>query len=297
MPVTHIPLTALGKKDRQSIRIMLACVAVDQSQKMRIILGESEPSRPLTEREKDLQQLLVKILKLDSEKVINANANFFHSGGDSVRAMALVAAARREGTHLNVADIFNHLKSCDMAAITTPLSHKDQPAELASYSFVPCLYLERSLCQAIPRSVTFNRFVAHVSGTEDNLTPTFWRSYLEGVPMASFIQQATKVYKPTADNITSQDVSLCDNFTARSGVTVTSLVRAAWALVLATYNSGKTSDVVFGIVVGGRSLDVADIEYIDGPTIATVPFRVTFDPTAPVDMLLQGVQNKSTQIL
>ncbi|PNP75510.1 hypothetical protein FNYG_11139 [Fusarium nygamai] len=454
MPVTHIPLTPSGKKDRKSIRLMLACVTVNQLQKMRTILGESEPSRPLTEREKDLQQLWAKVLKLDGETIINANANFFHSGGDSVRAMALVAAARREDTHLTVADIFSHPKLCDMAAITTSLSQKDQPVELASYSLLPSkpsaytlseacgacdvdqaqiqdMYpatpLQQALValsikdsgayvsnfvfllpshlgtelfqrawehvyasshslstrvvdtvtagmlqvvvsekvrwshgdnleafvgrqsqkgfklgqsmaesgivrqkdgktffvltlhhaiydgwslrrlleateqiyhgQTIPRFVTFNRFVAHVSRSEDNRTPVFWRSYLEGVPMASFIQQATTAYKPTADHIISQDVSLSDNFTARSGVTVTSLIRAAWALVLATYNSDKTSDVVFGIVVGGRSLDLADIEYIDGPTIATVPFRVTFDPTAPVDMLLQGVQNKSTQIL
>ncbi|CZS75139.1 unnamed protein product [Fusarium graminearum] len=434
VPVTHIPLTPSGKKDRKSIRLMLARITVDQVQKMRTILGESEPSRPLTEREKDLQQLWVKVLKLDGETVINTNTNFFHSGGDSVRAMALVAAARRKGTHLTVAEIFSHPKLCDMAAMTTSLSQKGQPVQLAPYSLLrstpsadtmseacgacgvdhsqiqdmyPTTPLQQALValsikdsgayvsnfvfllpshldvelfqrawecvyvvvsekvrwnygdnleefvgrqsqkgfklgqrmaesaivrqkdgktffiltlhhaiydgwslrrlleaaeqiyhgQAIPRFVIFNHFVAHVSRSEDNRTPAFWRSYLEGLPKTSFIQQPTTAYKPTADHIISQDVSLRDNFTARSGVTITSLMRAAWAMVLATYNSDQTPDVVFGTVVGGRSLDLADIEYIDGPTIATVPFRVTFDPTAPVDMLLQSVQNMSTQIL
>ncbi|KAF4455702.1 nonribosomal peptide synthase [Fusarium austroafricanum] len=454
MPVTHIPLTASGKKDRKSIRLMLAGVTVDQLKKMRTILGESEPSRPLTEREKDLQQLWAKVLKLDGEIIINANANFFHSGGDSVRAMALVAAARKEDTHLTVADIFSHPKLCDMAAITSSLSQKDQPVQLAPYSLLrskpsadtlseacracgvdqsqiqdiyPATPLQQALValsikdsgsyvsnfvfllpshldvelfqrgweqvyasshalrtrvmdnvtagmlqvvvsekvqwshgdnleefvgrqlqngfklgqsmaksgivrqkdgktffiltlhhaiydgwslrrlleateqiyrgQTIPRFVTFNYFVDHVARSEDNHTRVFWRSCLEGVPMTSFIQQATTAYKPTADHIISQDVTLSDNFTARSGVTITSLIRAAWALVLTTYNGDKTPDVVFGTVVGGRSLDLADIEYIDGPTIATIPFRVTFDPAAPVDMLLQGVQNMSTQIL
>src|SRR5262249_24697193 len=61
-------------------------------------------------------------------------------------------------------------------------------------------------------------------------------------------------------------------FARRHALTLATLVRAAWALILARY-SGET-DVLFGSVVSGRPPDLPGAETIVGLFINTLPLRV-----------------------
>ncbi|KAG5755032.1 hypothetical protein H9Q70_002357 [Fusarium xylarioides] len=57
-----------------------------------------------------------------------------------------------------------------------------------------------------------------------------------------------------------------------SGLTVSSYLKAAWAMVLA--RATGTSDVVFAHLVSGRSLPIDDIEKVNGPCVNLIPIRV-----------------------
>jgi hypothetical protein len=48
--------------------------------------------------------------------------------------------------------------------------------------------------------------------------------------------------------------------------------------------------VVFGSTVSGRTLPIHGVGSIDGPTIATVPVRVTFQQYQTIHSLLEAVQ-------
>ncbi|TDC90179.1 non-ribosomal peptide synthetase [Nonomuraea deserti] len=76
----------------------------------------------------------------------------------------------------------------------------------------------------------------------------------------------------------------------RSGVTVNTLVQAAWGLVLARL-TGR-SDVVFGTVVSGRPPELAGVESMVGLFINTLPVRVrTGEPG-----LLERLQDEQARL-
>ncbi|KAI2788152.1 hypothetical protein POX_e06164 [Penicillium oxalicum] len=441
IPCTQIPRTISGKKDH------LGNIWDG---------GESGNDRPMNDREERLCRLWLQVLKLDLESnQIKQSNNFFSSGGDSVRAMSLVAAARREGIHLTVADIFNHPKLYDMAAAMDLSSPKAKPVNVASFSLLPpgaaekavseastaCqielsqiediypatplqqglvmlsirdsgayvsrfvfrlpddidldrlqraweqVYLEspalrtRIIDSSLPSQLLqvvisqnvkwhyaenmetyvgnkglsdfglgdslmevciiqqahgaksfaltlhhaiydgwslqrllaateqiyfgksalpfapFKNFVHHLSQADTAAASGFWRSYLSGAPVTSlFIEQGAS-FKPFADKVISHTLKIGTRRRSQPGETLSSVLRAAWALILSSYKGDTALDVVFGVVVGGRSIDLADIENIDGPTIATIPFRVKYDEQTAVTSLVQHVQNISSQLI
>ncbi|KAE8868650.1 hypothetical protein PTNB29_02561 [Pyrenophora teres f. teres] len=88
----------------------------------------------------------------------------------------------------------------------------------------------------------------------------------------------------------------CPPFTrCTTDMTMSTLIRAAWALVASRYTS--SDDVVFGTTVTGRNAPVAGIEAMVGPTIATVPLRVHVQKDQVVSTLLECLQQQGTGMI
>nr|POF13490.1 nonribosomal peptide synthetase tes [Quercus suber] len=81
-----------------------------------------------------------------------------------------------------------------------------------------------------------------------------------------------------------------------SSVTKGTILRAAWAIVLARYND-DTDDITFGATVAGRQAPVAGIERIVGPVISTVPVRVKLLRQQPISRYLQMVQAQGAEMI
>ncbi|RSL37998.1 hypothetical protein CEP53_015277, partial [Fusarium sp. AF-6] len=78
---------------------------------------------------------------------------------------------------------------------------------------------------------------------------------------------------------------------ASSNITTATVVKAAWATVLAKV-TGKT-DIVFGHLISGRNVSsVPGIESIVGPCLNVVPVRVCHQPSWTVLHLLQHIQKQ-----
>ncbi|HEY3919579.1 MAG TPA: amino acid adenylation domain-containing protein [Stellaceae bacterium] len=71
----------------------------------------------------------------------------------------------------------------------------------------------------------------------------------------------------------------------REGITLGTIVQAAWALLLARY--GDSDDVVFGTTVAGRPADLPGIEGMVGLCINTLPVRVRLPCDMAVDAWLK----------
>ncbi|MFI9009949.1 non-ribosomal peptide synthase/polyketide synthase [Actinosynnema sp. NPDC053489] len=76
-------------------------------------------------------------------------------------------------------------------------------------------------------------------------------------------------------DLTAEQTERLRTAAQRNGLTVSTVVQGAWALLLARY--GGTSDVVFGTTVSGRPADLAGVERMVGMFINTVPTRVAVD--------------------
>ena len=73
-----------------------------------------------------------------------------------------------------------------------------------------------------------------------------------------------------------------------------SVVRAAWALVLARYSD--SDDVTFGSTVSSRTAPVAGLESMVGPALATVPVRVRVDPAQSILSFLRSIQSQAFEM-
>ncbi|KAH6661027.1 peptide synthetase [Truncatella angustata] len=116
IPLHTMPLLVSAKTDRKQLReIGTAMSRRDLAAFAAALVPRREPS---TEMEQKLAAIWGNVLGPDGD--FSATDNFFSVGGDSLKAMKLVAAARAEGLSLSVAGIFGNPVLEDMASIAQP---------------------------------------------------------------------------------------------------------------------------------------------------------------------------------
>ncbi|MCX5241378.1 non-ribosomal peptide synthase/polyketide synthase [Streptomyces prunicolor] len=84
-------------------------------------------------------------------------------------------------------------------------------------------------------------------------------------------------------------------FARRQGVTVNTLVQAAWGVLLGRL-TGR-DDVVFGATVAGRSPELAGAESMIGLFINTIPVRVRVRPEESTAALLDRLQDEQSRLI
>lgn len=121
IPLRRIPLSASGKVDRRLLRQLASYLSEDELALFRGISQSERPFTNLTTREQQLRGLWQSLLETKS---ISSDDNFFHLGGDSITAMRLVAAARKEGLALTVEQILRSPVLSEMAKALIPCEQK-----------------------------------------------------------------------------------------------------------------------------------------------------------------------------
>jgi amino acid adenylation domain-containing protein/non-ribosomal peptide synthase protein (TIGR01720 family) len=122
MPVTSMPMTTSGKLDRKVLRQLAADVPDSKLAGFR--LAGNSGRKPSGHAEITLARLWSEVLKLSADTV-GAEDSFFRLGGDSISAMRLVTASRKQGIALHVANVFAQPKLAEMAATVTVLSSEE----------------------------------------------------------------------------------------------------------------------------------------------------------------------------
>lgn len=115
----HMPSLVSGKIDRKKLREIGTSIPREIFSRMQATEAQEE-EEPETEMEKKLQQAWFEVLGSDAK--IFRQSNFFALGGDSLRAMRLVVAARANEIALTVADIFTNPTLSHMASKATQIS-------------------------------------------------------------------------------------------------------------------------------------------------------------------------------
>ncbi|KAF2110732.1 hypothetical protein BDV96DRAFT_650835 [Lophiotrema nucula] len=136
IPSAYIPLWKLPhlvsmKTDRKRLREIGAGMSRQDLRKFAATVSDTKGVS--SEMEKRLQHLWAKVLGLEPD--FSANENFFRVGGDSLRAMRLVAAAREDKILLTVGDVMLHPELAAMAKKASPLTSSDT-AEVVPFSLI-----------------------------------------------------------------------------------------------------------------------------------------------------------------
>ncbi|SDY51636.1 non-ribosomal peptide synthetase [Lachnobacterium bovis] len=95
-------------------------------------------------------------------------------------------------------------------------------------------------------------------------------------------EKTKELYKGGAKDDTTQNeykqhlekdvVNKLQRIASKNGVTLNALMQAAWAITLMRYKD--TKDVIYGSVVSGRSVPIADVDKMIGLFISTLPIRI-----------------------
>lgn len=134
-------------------------------------------------------------------------------------------------------------------------------------------------------SDSFSTFIKYVASRSKTESDEFWKNQFREFNAQNFPLLPSSSYKPRCDQHLELDIS---DVTTSGDYTVPTQIRLAWAILLSTITNSP--DASFGGIVSGRQADIPGIESISGPTIATVPLRVTIDRSKTVNDLLQQVQ-------
>ncbi len=160
-------------------------------------------------------------------------------------------------------------------------------------------YAERSAGNApeLSNGPAYRDFVDWVQHRDFSASLPFWRDYLEGVtgPTAAPGAHIGSPVSCSGVNVGELMIRVSPSATAklrqvatREGVTLNTLVQAAWACVLSRYLG--EDDVVFGSVRSGRHVPVAHAATTIGLFINTVPVRSRFVPDLGVSEWLRGLR-------
>lgn len=128
VPVERIPMTATGKTDRRQLRDLGGTMTLEQLAALQPSPGERRP--PSTQAERQLQQLWASVLNIGADS-IGLDDSFLRMGGDSIQAMRLVGAARKQGVLLTVTDVLHYPTLVDLAARASSNNPQDLPLSIA----------------------------------------------------------------------------------------------------------------------------------------------------------------------
>ncbi|OON72930.1 non-ribosomal peptide synthetase [Streptomyces tsukubensis] len=142
----------------------------------------------------------------------------------------------------------------------------------------------------------FRDYVAWLAEQDGGAADTYWRERLAGydtptpLPYDRRPSQAHRAQssEPVSFTLDTRESRLLGDMARRYRVTMSTVVRGAWALLL-SHHSG-TGDVVFGATVSGRPDELPEVESMVGLFINTVPVRARIEPGRPLGEWLRGLQ-------
>jgi amino acid adenylation domain-containing protein len=144
--------------------------------------------------------------------------------------------------------------------------------------------------QTAPAFQTFSRFIQYLQTSSAEDAREYWQSQLAGGMGPSF-PETPKNYSPGPVESVTRRISANNT----NDFTISTLLRATWALILSQETG--SNNVSFATAQSGRTAPVTGILDVMGPTITTVPVRVSLDSTQTVSAYLDVIQQQATDML
>lgn len=140
--------------------------------------------------------------------------------------------------------------------------------------------------------LSYANFINYLGKVEKEDSDDFWASQLQGAITSNF-----PPLPPACSSRVDKKVTHSIPLARKSGlgITTSTIVRAAWAMIIAKYNDSL--EATFGATLTGRNAPVAGIDHIIGPTITTVPIRICIDNRQSVSEFLESIQDQSTSMI
>ncbi|KAF5553115.1 non-ribosomal peptide synthetase [Fusarium napiforme] len=150
--------------------------------------------------------------------------------------------------------------------------------------------------EELPPTVPYSQFLKLSTRLPDD-AEQFWQRHFENYKPSVVFPQTTTSEVDQSTCTTSMDIPLSDlQLRIRDlGSTLLSVCQASWATVLAA--AYRRTDVCFGNVVSGRTLDIEGLERLVAPCFNTIPVRVDFPEASSNLDLLKHLQKMNRELI
>ncbi|HEY9313894.1 MAG TPA: non-ribosomal peptide synthase/polyketide synthase [Williamsia sp.] len=154
----------------------------------------------------------------------------------------------------------------------------------------------------LPRNRSYRDFLVWLAQRDPTAAITSWQHALDGLDSPTLLVADTT---PIADGDTMPTEMALDigartssglaDLSRERGITMNTVVQAAWGIVLA--RTSGSDDVVFGATVSGRPPEVSGVESILGLFINTIPVRIRLGGGETILGLLERIQSEQAGLL
>ncbi|KAI1011226.1 hypothetical protein LB504_002719 [Fusarium proliferatum] len=150
--------------------------------------------------------------------------------------------------------------------------------------------------EELPPTVLYSQFLRLSTRLPDD-AEQFWQRHFENYKPSAIFPQTTTSEVDQSTCTTSMDIPLSDlQLRIRDlGSTLLSVCQASWATVLAA--AYRRTDVCFGNVISGRTLDIDGLERLVAPCFNTIPVRVDFPEASSNLDLVKHLQKMNTELI
>ncbi|XXY54893.1 amino acid adenylation domain-containing protein [Sorangium sp. So ce269] len=147
----------------------------------------------------------------------------------------------------------------------------------------------------------YRGYIAWLRERDAGADEPFWRGALSGFSAATPLPlervppaEGESGHGARTIALSGQATARLQRFAQQHHVTSSTLVQAAWALLLS--RAARSDDVLFGITVAGRSAPLAGIDAMVGLFINTLPLRVAVPQAATVAGWLRDLLRATTEL-
>lgn len=152
----------------------------------------------------------------------------------------------------------------------------------------------------LPPVRQFSHYVEWLQYFDADKAQAFWGERLKGVEQVTSIpilpgSQPEEEYRmgEITFQLTEELSRAVAELAQQSGVTVSTLMQVAWAVILCRYQN--TTDIVFGSIVSGRPSELEHVEEMVGLFINAIPQRIRLEEDQPFAELLRTVQDEAME--
>ncbi|MFE5613475.1 amino acid adenylation domain-containing protein, partial [Streptomyces sp. NPDC056540] len=162
------------------------------------------------------------------------------------------------------------------------------------------LYGKQGDDTGLPRVTPYREYLAWIAGQDRDAARSAWQQALNGLDGGTLLapgneDQQARLPERFLFELPEEQTKALVAHARRLGVTPSTVVQAAWALLL----SGLTGrdDVVFGATASGRPPEIPGVESMVGLFINTLPVRVRLNPSDTLGALLGRIQAEQGDLL
>ncbi|USP76438.1 non-ribosomal peptide synthetase [Curvularia clavata] len=142
-------------------------------------------------------------------------------------------------------------------------------------------------------SIHFRSFISSLLSSNQESSASYWRGQLQDAPDIAFPPISSSNRTPSANSVQAHNFVL--PVVPTSEITTSTFVRAAWAILISQHC--LSDDVVIGTTLSGRSMPLAGINELVGPTITTLPVRIRLLGSQMVESFLRQLQDQATDMI